>query len=127
MEGEDPMRNHGFHTLPWAVTVWALILGCLPSTGWAGPVPSSIGHLGSTREASIRRIEKMLANKRIVRSLKRRGIKPGELRQKLEKMSDHEVHMLAERLQTTRSGGQVTGILIIILLVILIVYFLDRV
>lgn len=120
------MRNRFFKGPARLLSVWAIFLGCLPCGAWAGPVPSSLGDLGSAREADILRIEQMLADGRVVKVLARRGIEPDELRRKLEKMSDREIHMLALRLENVKSGGQITGILIIILLVILIVYFLDR-
>ena len=84
---------------------------------------SSTGKVKTTRDEDIVRIEKLLSDGKIARALARRGVKPDEVRQKLEKMSDHEVHMMAERLETTKSGGDaVVGILIVLLLVVLIVY-----
>ena len=117
------MRSRRFRRAAATVAAWAIILGCLPSGASAGPVASSTGKVKTTRDEDIVRIEKLLSDGKIARALARRGVKPDEVRQKLEKMSDHEVHMMAERLETTKSGGDaVVGILIVLLLVVLIVY-----
>ena len=113
--------------LTWAVFAWAVVLGGMPSRGWAGPVPSSLGAVTAQREADLRRIEALLTEARIGKLLARQGIQPEHVREKLEKMSDQEIHMLAERLDKLKSGGQVVTVLLIILLVILIVYFMERV
>jgi len=118
------MRTRSFRRTATVVAVWAIVLGCLPSGGAiAGPVASSNGKVTTVRDEDVVRIEALLADPRLAKALARRGVTPDDLREKMEKMSDHEVHMLAERLETTKSGGDaVVGLLIIVLLVVLIVY-----
>jgi len=117
------MRTRSFRRTATVVAVWAIVLGCLPSGGAiAGPVASSNGKVETVRDEDVVRIEALLADPRLAKALARRGVTPDDLREKMEKMSDHEVHMLAQRLETTKSGGSVEGVLILILLIVLIVY-----
>ena len=121
------MRTRSFRRTATIVAAWAVILGCLPTGGAiAGPIASTNGKVTTVRDEDVIRIESILANPRMARALARRGITPDDLREKMEKMSDHEVHMLAERLETTKSGQGVAGVLILILLVVLIVYLVKN-
>ena len=109
------------------LAAWAIILGCLPSGASAGPVASSNGQVKTTREEDVERIEKLLSDTRIVKGLARHGVTPDDLRVKMDEMSDHEVHMLAEKLDDTKSGGDaVVGLLILVLLIVLIVYLVQN-
>ena len=121
------MRTRGFRQIATALAAWAIVLGCLPTGASAGPMPSGNGKVKTTRDEDIIRIEKILKNERVVKALASKGISPNQLRGKLGLMSDHEVHMLAERLETTKSGGSAGGILVLIILILLIVYLVRRV
>ncbi len=105
------MRTRGFRRIATALAAWAIVLGCLPTGASAGPMPSANGKVRTTRDEDIIRIEKILQDERIAKALAAKGIGQDELRGKLDLMSDHEVHMLAERLETTKSGGSVGGVL----------------
>jgi len=121
------MRTRSFRRTATVVAAWAVMLGCLPTGGSiAGPIASTNGKVKTVRDDDVVRIEKILADPRMLKSLARRGITPDDLREKMDKMSDHEVHMLAERLETTKSGQGVAGVLILILLVVLIVYLVQN-
>ena len=110
------MRTRRFRRVTGAVTAWAVVLGCLPAGGAsAGPVPSSNGKVTTVRDEDVVRIETILADPRLVKALARRGIEADDLRGKLGRMSDHEVHMLAERLETAKSGAGPATVGLIIL------------
>ncbi len=121
------MRTSGFRRTATALAAWAIILGCLPGGASAGPMPSSNGKVKTTRDEDIIRIEKVLQDERIAKALAAKGVDADELRGKIDLMSDHEVHMLAERLEETKSGGSTGGILVLIILVLLIVFLAKRI
>lgn len=124
------MRSATMKRLAWPVLVWAVIFGSMPTQVLAGPVPSSLGDVGSTRENDLAQIEEMLSNPELVKKLAQKGVTPDDLRAKLNKMSDHEVHMLAQRLENVKSGGAaagvIIGVLVIVALVYLIIYLVQR-
>jgi acyl-coenzyme A synthetase/AMP-(fatty) acid ligase len=120
------MRTRSFRCMARTLAAWAALLACLPSGASAGPIASSSGQVKTTREQDVERIERLLADGKVARALERRGVSPNDLRQKLDSMSDQDVHMLAERMDGARAGGQIVGILVIVLLVVLIVYLVHN-
>jgi len=110
--------------LAWPVLVWALLLGSLPTQVLAGPVPSSLGDVGSTREKDLAQIEQWLSNPVVVEKLAEKGVTPDGMRAKLDNMSDHDVHMLAQRLENVKSGEGAAGLIISVLIIAALVYLI---
>ena len=104
--------------------LWVVAVVGLPAQVFAGPVPSSLGNVGSEREDDLAIIEAVLADPEVLEKLEQKGIDPNELRAKLGTMSDHDVHMLAQRLEHAKSGGDALGIIISVLLIVALVYLI---
>ena len=111
--------------------VVALALGgttaIAPAVAIAGPVPSGVGVRGSQRGADVARIEEQLADPAIQAALRQAGTDPAELRDRLRELGDHDVHLLASRLDDVKSGGLITEVLVIVVLVLLILYLVKLV
>jgi hypothetical protein len=55
------------------------------------------------------------------------GVDPQEATQRLASLSDHEVEKLATDIEQATAGGDITGILVVVLLVLGVIYLVRRV
>ncbi|ACN99254.1 PA2779 family protein [Sulfurihydrogenibium azorense] len=82
------------------------------------------------READIDKIQRALENQLVKEKLKAYGLTDEEVKQKLDKMSDQQIHMLAQASDKVLAGGDaigaVIGVLIIVLLIIVILKLLNK-
>ncbi|WP_028950116.1 PA2779 family protein [Sulfurihydrogenibium subterraneum] len=82
------------------------------------------------REAEINKIQRALENQLVREKLKAYGLTDEEVKQKLDKMSDQQIHMLAQASDKVLAGGDaigaVIGVLIIVLLIIVILKLLNK-
>ncbi|MFW6108676.1 MAG: PA2779 family protein [bacterium] len=84
----------------------ALVLGCLPSAAMAQPVPSmaSAGAERSPRQAAEARVTRLLAEEQVGEALAELGLKPEEVRSRLDRLSDEQLAQLADHLETIQAG-----------------------
>ncbi|MEZ0323044.1 MAG: PA2779 family protein [Hydrogenothermaceae bacterium] len=84
----------------------------------------------SQRDIEINKIQRALENKLVKEKLKAYGLTEEEVKEKLSKMSDEQIHMLAQASDKVLAGGDaigaVIGVLVIILLVIVILKLLNK-
>jgi len=111
----------------------AIYLSCLfVSPAIAGMVGTmtSQGASSEFRQDGISRIQTVLETKIAAEKLKAYGLTPGEIEQKLQGLSDGQIHMLAQASDQVLAGGDALGvviaILVIVLLVILILKLSDK-
>ena len=90
----------------------------------------SQSRLMNQREEEINKIQRALENQLVKEKLKAYGLTDEEVKDKLSKMSDEQVHMLAQASDKVLSGGDaigaVIGVLIIVLLIVLILKLLNK-
>ena len=111
----------------------ALYLSCLmisPAVaGMVGTITSE-GASSETRQDEMSRIQQALETEIVKEKLKAHGLTPGEIEQKMQGLSDEQIHMLAQASDQVLAGGDALGIviaiLVIILLVILILKLTDK-
>jgi Family of unknown function (DUF6627) len=112
----------------------ALYLSCLlvsPAVaGMVGSIPSQ-GVSSEARQDEISRIQRVLETEIAKEKLKSYGLTPGEIDQKLEGLSEGQIHLLAQASDQVLAGGDdalgvVIAILVIVLLVILILKLSDK-
>jgi len=112
----------------------ALYLSCLlVSPAIAGMVGSitSQGIPSESRQDEISRIQRTLETHIVQEKLKAYGLTPGEIEQKLEGLSEGQIHLLAQASDQVLAGaddafGVIIAILVIVLLVILILKLSDK-
>jgi hypothetical protein len=96
----------------------------------AGFVPSDRSLIPSLRDQDMQTVQKVLENKIITNRLEALGYSAAEIDQRLDQLSDKELHSLASQMESLAPGGDgvgfVIGILVIVLLVIVILKLLDR-
>src|SRR5262245_5456273 len=107
-------------------TAWLLACGMvifsLAQPVRASIVPAEMSAVGPqtqiNRQEDLRVVQKALENKMISQRLKDMGLTEEEIQQRLSKMSDQEVHQLASQMQALTPGGDGTGIIVGVLVIV---------
>lgn len=114
-------RQYKFYVV-WAI--WAFILGCLPSSGSAIPVPSK--DAGSepsmARLAEINKISSLLDEEVVKNRLVKLGLKPEEVKSRLSDLNDEELSRLAKQVDKIQAGGSGAGIFLALIFFLFLVW-----
>jgi len=109
----------------WTALVVALYLGALDiAPAAAGLVPSSLSGataIASPRDADLLVAQRALENKVVAQKLRDYGVSPSDAQLRLAGMSDRDLHTLASASKGLPSGGDATGAVIGILIVVILV------
>ena len=115
---------------PRALRTWTALLlvlywgGLDVAPAAAGLAPSRLSgttEITSTRDADVQVIERALEHKLVAQKLHDYGVSPAEVRARLDRLSDADVHQLATASKGLPSGGDGLGTLIAILVIIILV------
>lgn len=88
----------------------------------AGLVPSQIIQTSQIdRSAEIERIQRVLEMKVVKDRLEKFGYTADEIRQRLDSLSDHQVHQLAQQIDELRVGGDGLGVVVALLVIVILV------
>lgn len=88
----------------------------------AGMVPSQLIQTATfDRNADIERIQKVLEMKVIKDRLESFGYTPNEIRQRLDSLTDHQIHQLAQQIDELRVGGDGLGVVVTLLVIVILV------
>ena len=110
----------------------AFILGCLPANSLAMPVSSEVlrNEVGSLRQRDINKIYSLLEEKNVQKNLVKMRLNSNELKERIAKLSDAQIHRLANQLDRVKIGGSAGGAILIVAIVVgiiaLILYFTGR-
>lgn len=96
----------------------ALFALTVPAPGWAMLVPAVPSE---ARSADLARVRSTLESSLVRQRLIDYGLAPEETSQRLNALSDEQVHQLAANLDAVQAGGSVLGDVIVILLLVVIV------
>ncbi len=80
-----------------------------------------------TRAQSNEKVSNFMVRKDVQEQLVKFGVSPEEANKRLAGLSDAEMRKLAGEIDKATLGGDVGGILVLVLLVILIIYFAKRI
>lgn len=109
----------------WTALVVTLTMGALDvAPAAAGLVPSSLSGvttIASPRDADLLVAQRALENKVVAQKLKDYGVSPADAQSRLASMSDQDLHTLASASNGLPSGGDATGAVIGILVVVILV------
>ncbi len=97
----------------------------------AGFIPSDEMADFSDRTHDLATAQKAIENKLVMERLKAFGYSEQEIMDRLEQLSDDELHKLASRIDSLTAGGDAAlgvaiAALVIVLLVVLILYLMDK-
>lgn len=120
-------------TLATCMAVWALWMAISPGRTWASPSESLPTVLASNpeaqREAQIEKIMGVLSRPEAQVQLRAAGIWPDHLREKLSKLDDTQLAMVADKADTVQAGGVlglIIALLVIAILIVILIYLLNK-
>src|SRR4051794_38343504 len=97
------------------LSVWTIILGLTPLSGYAMLMPST--DTGVQRQSDLNRIQTQLESKVVSERLNALGLTHQEVQGRMQDLSDEQIHNLAQNVEGLQVGGD-AGLLVIILAVI---------
>lgn len=112
--------------------VAALVLGAAePSNGWAmlAPVDASQGaqEYAQTRAQDMKTVQTALESEQIRQRLAEFKLTPEQIDERLSQLTQEEIHQTAQNIEAVAPGGDVAGVLVIVILVLLVIYLFRRV
>jgi len=126
-------------TFPRVLRFWTalLVLACMSALdvlpAAAGLAPSALSGtttVASARDADLLVAQRALENKVVVQKLRDYGVSANEAQMKLASMSDQDLHRLASASKGLPTGGDGTGaiigVLVVVILVIVILKLMHR-
>ena len=120
----------GAGTLCCALLASAVLVCTLSPKSWGmlAPVQSPSASEGqpSERAADLKAVQAVLESKIVSERLKDLGMSDEEVESRLSRLSDRQVHQLAKDIGALSPGGDVSGILVTIILVLLILILVNR-
>jgi type II secretory pathway component PulJ len=117
-------------------TAYALIAGAalfftLSPKSWAMLVPaqekSATAERKYDRNADMKTVQAALESKIVRGRLKALGLDDREIQSRLSRLDDKQIHQLAKDIHTLSPGGDLGGLLVLVVLVLLIVYLVRRI
>ena len=118
--------------IAYLIIGWAFLLGCLPANTLAMPVSSEVlrNEANSLRQRDINKIYSLLEEKNVQKNLVKMRLNNNELKERIAKLSDAQIHRLANQLDRVKIGGSAGGAILIVAIVVgiiaLILYFTGR-
>ena len=118
----------------WTAALVILSMGAIDiAPAAAGLAPSSVSgstSIASTRDADMLMAQRVLENKVVAQKLRDYGVAPSDAQARLASMSDKDLHTLANASKGLPSGGDATGaiigVLVVVILVIVILKLMHR-
>ncbi|KPK39834.1 MAG: hypothetical protein AMJ78_07855 [Omnitrophica WOR_2 bacterium SM23_29] len=113
--------------LCYFISLWVFLLSCVPNLN-AMPVESK--EVTLNRNADIETISKFLAQDIVKSKLSKMGLTEAQVSERISRLSDAQLRSLAMRIDSVKSGGDASTIIIVLLIlslvVIAILYFTDQ-
>jgi hypothetical protein len=120
----------GFSKFFWAVLM-AIMISSIPHVVMAETAERMISttEVVSTlsRVDAEARVRSYLDRKDLQEGLVKMGLSPTEISKRVASLSPAELNKLADQMDQARYGGDVVGILVIVLLIVLIVFLVKRI
>ncbi len=124
------VKGFYFRQIAAFVILGLVIIGCVPSESMAYIVDSdAIKDAASTRAADMESVQRVLESKVVSGRLEKMGLSMSEIKARLDKLSDAELHRFASQVNSLLPGGQleiIIALLVIAILVILILQLTGR-
>jgi hypothetical protein len=113
------MRNRRRNSLV-AVLAAALVATSMQSAAYAGVIGTQEYLTVIDREATIERIDAVLAREEVRTRLEHYGVAPAAIDERIAALTDQELSLLATDLETMPAGGNLVGVIGIAFIVLLI-------
>lgn len=113
-----PLR---FWTALVMLVYWCGIDAAPAAAGLAPSQPTVVTVIASTRDADLVVVQRALENRIVAQKLQDYGVAPREVQARLASLGDRDLHTLATASRGLPSGGDATGALIGLLIVVILV------
>lgn len=125
------MRIPFLKQISWYLVFAMFIIGIAPRVDAAMAPSTLIASSALDRAADLVEIQRVLEMKVVKERLENLGFTAEEVRARLDQLSDHQVHQLAQQIDDLRVGKDSAGTVIIVLIVIALIvvailYFTGR-
>jgi uncharacterized protein DUF6627 len=115
-----------FRQISAFVILGLLVIGCFPSESMAYIVGSAaVKDAASTRAADMDSIQRVLESKIVSERLDQEGLSKAEIKGRLDKLSDAELHQFASQVKSLFPGGQLEVVIFLLVLVIILIVVLQ--
>jgi len=122
----DRVKRLYFRQIAAFVILTFLVIGCVPSESMAYIAgPDGVRDAASTRAADMNSIQRVLESKIISERLGQAGLTKAEIKARLDKLSDAELHQFASRVNSLFPGGQLGEIIALLVVVIIVIIVLQ--
>lgn len=109
-----------FRQVALAVAFAVLVIGSIPARSMAYMVDTT-SVVESARAADLANIQRILEEKVVSEKLSQAGLSMTEIRSRLDKLSDSEVHQFSKQLDSLYPGGDGLGVVIALLIIVILV------
>jgi hypothetical protein len=117
------MRNSLKTLLVIYLSVWTIVLGLTPLSGYAMLMPSTDS--STQRQSDLATIQTQLESKLVTARLNDLGLTSHEVQAKMQGLSDDQIHTLAQNMEGLQVGGDPTWVVVAIIAgAVLLVLFL---
>jgi len=118
------LRIAFFRLIAWQLVLAMLVLGMAPGVE-AGLVPSELINPAADRVQDMSSIQKTIESKMVQERLEKLGFTAAEVKSRLERLSDQQLHQLALNLDDLQvAGDDGLGIIVVLLVIAILVVIL---
>ncbi len=118
------VKNLYFRQVAVILIFGLLVIGSIPAESMAYVIGSNYQEAPAsplTRAADMEQIQRILESKIISGKLEHMGLSISEIKARLDKLSDSELHQFASRVNSLAPGGDAIGIVIALLVIAILV------
>ena len=112
-----------FRQITWYLVAAMFMIGIAPKTE-AGFSPSTMLDAGSNREADLTKVRQIIETKMVRERLEQLGFAQDEIMSRLSRLSDQQLHQVAQNLDDIKVGGDALGVIIALLVIAILVVLL---
>lgn len=103
-------------SVAWYLVFAMFLLGIVPRVEGGLSPSEALALAQADREADLQRIQEILESKKVGDRLEKLGFTAEEVQSRLDRLSDGQIHELAQRLDDVRVAGDGVGVLVVLLL-----------
>lgn len=110
-----------FKQVAFIVALSILIIGSIPAKSMAYVVANEAVQSPSSRAADMDAVQRVLESKLVSGKLSQTGLTLSEIKPRLDRLTDSELHQFASQLNSLAPGGDGLGIIIALLIIVILV------
>ncbi|HEY4484895.1 MAG TPA: PA2779 family protein [Nitrospiria bacterium] len=122
------VKNRRSPLIIWTLVVTTFFLGFTPPPASSALLPTSAlmdtPLAGPERAASLKKIQAQLESKLVYQRLSDFGLSQAEILERLNRLSDDQVHQFASQLDSLQPGGDALGAVVVLLVIAILVVVL---